>query len=80
MKMHKLSNGCVINLESIATITKPIKHNPYSKNYGEKYTIILNSGCKYEVYDSALESAPLMEASILKYSELMEIIGLKCLL
>lgn len=73
MRFFKLSNGDIINLEAIASITKP---NPYNNHH--EYSIILTSGSVYKCYDNIEKkeniSVPLFGNSVLKYEDLMELI------
>jgi hypothetical protein len=80
MKFFKLSNGFVINLAQIATITRPYTKDPYNKTYGKQYEIIMSSSCKYDCYDSVnidpRMTLNLCGFSVLKYDDLMKMIGM----
>lgn len=75
---YTLSNDVIINIDQIATITKPIKKDPYNKIYGEEYDIVMSSGCVHHCYDSVTApknmSINLMGAAILQHKVLMELL------
>jgi hypothetical protein len=76
MRFFKLSNGEIINIETIVCITKPVKKDPYNKTYGLQYSIILTSGHIIEFIDSIEnESVPLFGNSVLKYEDFMKLIS-----
>jgi hypothetical protein len=80
MRFYRLSNGEVINLENIDCITKPEREDPYGDAYGLQYSIIMSSGHVVKCYDSIKEeprmSTPLYGCALLKYTELMSVIGI----
>jgi hypothetical protein len=78
MKFIKLSNEVIINLEAIATITKPRKSDPYNEHFGPEYNIILTSGCVHECFDyvKSSSSSVLRGRPVLKHSDLCEMLGL----
>jgi hypothetical protein len=52
MRFIRFSNGVIINVDEITSVSKPRKADPYSKTYGELYDITLSSGEVHTFYDS----------------------------
>jgi hypothetical protein len=75
-KFLRLSCGEVINLDAIESVSKPINRDPYYEEWGPEYIITLFSGKEYPCLDHASQQSGYMGFSVLKYNDLMKLLGM----